>query len=87
MAWSTLSQIINDRRSPRLENVEAIARALGTTVAYLIGETENPAPNLNAGEPLPDVLTWSAQLRALDPAQRQRALQTIANILELAAGH
>ena len=48
LAWSTLSQIINGHRSPRLENVVAIAQALETTVAYLIGETLNPAPHLCA---------------------------------------
>ena len=46
LAWSSLSQIINGRRSPRLENAEAIARALNTTVAYLIGEVDDPAPRL-----------------------------------------
>lgn len=77
MAWSTLSQIINDRRSPRLDNVEAIARALDTTVAYLIGETANPAPELDAGEPLPEVRTWSERLRAMAPGQRAKFVQGV----------
>ncbi len=47
LAWSSLSQIINGRRSPRLENAEAIARALNTTVAYLIEEVDDPAPVLD----------------------------------------
>lgn len=56
MASSTLSQIKNNRRAARLDNVEAIAHALDTTVAYLIGETDDPAPQLGAGEPLPALL-------------------------------
>lgn len=47
LAWSSLSQIINGRRSPRLENAEAIARALNTTVAYLIEEVDDPSPRLD----------------------------------------
>jgi transcriptional regulator with XRE-family HTH domain len=43
MAKSTLLEIINpSARVPRIDNVIAIARALDTTVAYLIGETSDP---------------------------------------------
>lgn len=35
-AWTTLSRAINGKTSPTLITLEAIARALNTTVAYLI---------------------------------------------------
>lgn len=44
MNRSALRQILNGRvKSPRIDNVAAIARVLGTTVQYLLGETDDPA--------------------------------------------
>lgn len=42
LAQSSLSQIINARRNPKLDNVEALSEALDTTVSYLIGQTDDP---------------------------------------------
>lgn len=86
MAWSSLSQIINNRRSPRLENVEAIARALNTTVAYLIGEVDDPSPTLAASDPLPAVRAWSDRLRALSADQQVKTVRMIESVLEIAEG-
>ena len=86
LASSSLSQIKNDRRSPRLENIEIIAHALSTTVAYLIGEVDDPAPQLGAGEPLPEVRAWSDRLKAMAAGQRTLAIQTIEGVLAVAEG-
>lgn len=81
-AWQTLSLIVNGKRYPRLDTLEAIAQGLSTTVAYLIGETANPAPDLDAGQPLPEVLTWSERLRRLSPAARAKFIQGTEAMLE-----
>lgn len=83
LSRSSLYEVLRGERSPTLEMVGAIAHALGTTIAYLIGETDNPAPDLDAGQPLPEIVNWSARLRAL-PAD-QRALTIRAMELVLAA--
>ncbi len=59
-AWRTLSQVINGKHSPTLDTIESIAQGLGTTIAYLIGEVDDPAPELGASDPLPEVRAWSA---------------------------
>ncbi|MCX6786857.1 MAG: helix-turn-helix transcriptional regulator [Candidatus Kaiserbacteria bacterium] len=43
-AWQTLSLVVNGKRYPRLDTLDAIARGLDTTIAYLIGEIADPAP-------------------------------------------
>jgi len=82
---STLSEIINNKSegSPTLDVAEAIAHALGTTVAYLIGEVDDPAPELGAGDPLPEVRAWSDRLRGMEAGQR--ALTVRAMEMTLAA--
>ncbi len=87
LAWSSLSQIINDRRSPRLENVEAIAHALETTIAYLIGETDDPAPVLGAGEPLPEVRAWSDRLRRLEDGRCVLTMRAMEAVLAAVEAH
>jgi transcriptional regulator with XRE-family HTH domain len=88
LSSSTLSEIINNKSkgSQTLDVAEAIAHALGTTVAYLIGEVDDPAPILGAGEPLPEVRAWSDRLKAMAAGQRTLAIQTIEGVLAVAEG-
>ena len=86
MAASSLSQIKNDRRSPRLDNLEALAHALGTTVAYLIGEVDDPAPQLGASEPLPAVRVWSERLKAMEAGQRALTIRAMEATLAAVEG-
>ena len=65
MAWSTLSTIVNGKRDPSLSNVEAVAQALETTVAYLIGETDNSESGIDADRIIPEVRNWSWRLLTL----------------------
>jgi hypothetical protein len=74
-AWKTLSKAINGRTSPTLGTLDAIASTLNTTVAYLIGEVDDPSPELGVGDPLPEVRAWSDRLRALPPDQRAKFVQ------------
>lgn len=46
-AWQTLSLVVNGKRYPRLDTLDAIAQGCETTVAYLIGEVDDPAPVLD----------------------------------------
>lgn len=46
-AWQTLSLAVNGKRYPRLDTLDAIAQGCETTVAYLIGEVDDPAPRLD----------------------------------------
>jgi transcriptional regulator with XRE-family HTH domain len=43
ISYSTIWQVINNRREPTFDVVQAIAAALNTTVGYIIGESENPS--------------------------------------------
>jgi hypothetical protein len=68
-AWQTLSLVVNGKRYPRLDTLDAIAQGLGTTIAYLIGEVDDPSPAIGS-EVLPEVIGWSERLRALEEGQR-----------------
>jgi hypothetical protein len=76
-AWQTLSLIVNGKRWPRLDTLDAIAQGLETTIAYLIGEINDPAPQPCAGEPLPEVRSWSDRLKALSAGQRVALTQAM----------
>ena len=52
---STLSQKLHGRRRWYLMEVARVAEALGTTVAYLIGEDDDPKP----GPPNSDAIEWA----------------------------
>jgi len=81
LAKTSLLRIINDQVSPRLENVEAIAHALNTTVAYLIGETDDPALQPQAGTILPVAHVWSDRLKNLEEGQRELTIQAMELVL------
>lgn len=84
MAWSTMIQIVNGHRDPRLESLMPIARALNTTVSYLIGEIEDPSPVPNLGDTLPITRSWSDRLSRLPADDRQDAIETMEKILSFA---
>ncbi len=44
LAKTTLHGYESGRREPDLNTLQKLANALGTTVAYLIGDTEDPRP-------------------------------------------
>ena len=81
---STVYDAINDQRSPTLEVVSVIARALGTTIAYLVGEVDDPSSTLSNDDILPDVRDWSVRLKALPPDRQARAIRLISDIVTLA---
>lgn len=51
----TLYNYENGKRVPTLEILIRVARALGTSVAYLVEETDDPAPPLKAQRPAIDL--------------------------------
>ena len=55
MAQPTLSMKLHGKRRWYLEEVLEVADALGTTVAYLTGETEDPRPYVEAV----DAVEWA----------------------------
>lgn len=54
---STVSQWESGKRRPDLETLQRLARFYNTTIAYLVGETDNPSPT-----PQPDSGDAGAQL-------------------------
>lgn len=42
---ATVNAYLNDESEPNVERLQAIARAINTTAAYLIGDIDNPAPD------------------------------------------
>jgi transcriptional regulator with XRE-family HTH domain len=65
LSWSSLSEVVNGRRSPTLKMLEAIAQTLETSVGYLTGETENPAS--------PAITTFTVAPKALGLAEARAA--------------
>lgn len=91
MAKTTLHGYETERREPDLKTLQKIARYYGTSMAYLVGETDDPrpptkveaaAPNREAGvkdgDPLPPDLQLyieKAIFRALDKWERKKDAQ------------
>ena len=85
LSRSTLYEALNNQRSPSLDVTGAIARALDTTVAYLIGETDDPAPKLNAREPLPAVRDWAERLRWMTAERQALTVRAMEAVMRLAS--
>lgn len=54
VSMQTIFRWENGQRSPRAEDLARLAAALNTTVAYLSGETDDPARSAPAEQPLPE---------------------------------
>ena len=52
----------NDKAKPDTETIIKIAHALNTTVAYLLGETDNPAPNTSTNGQIQMVLNMAKKM-------------------------
>lgn len=46
---ATLANYESGRREPDLETIQRLAQALGTSMSYLVGETEDPSPPPQVG--------------------------------------
>ena len=66
----------NGDRSPSFQTISFMAGVLGTSVAYLTGETDDPAPDaitIKAQEE-PDLFLLAEAFRSGDSAMRERLL-------------
>ena len=66
----------NGDRSPSFQTISFMAGVLGTSVAYLTGETDDPAPDAITirAEEEPDLFSLAEAFRSGDPAMRERLL-------------
>lgn len=87
LSWSSLQDTIRGNRNPSLDMTGAIAKALETTVGYLVGETDDPAAT--RGEvslPEQDIAPLMARLKRLEPAERELVRAIFEEILKLVSG-
>ena len=62
-------------------HLHKIARALGTTPAYLSGETEDPASDAPDAHLSPEEMDWLGLLRGLDGKDRSAVLQIMRSLV------
>lgn len=83
-SWKTLSQSVNGKTSPTLGTLDVIAQGLSTTVAYLIGEIDDPSPVVVDRAELPLAAHgWGSRLAGLSPERRRMALDSMEDVLTL----
>lgn len=77
IAKTTLHGYESGRREPDLATLQKLARVYNTSVAYLIGETDDPSPPRGVGI----LAAWSPSgYEELTPEQREEVMDFIAYI-------
>ncbi|SRR5258708_5740978 len=81
---STISQLERGEQSPTVRSLVNLAQALGTSMEWLLGLSENASPDINHVEDLDDLEREAvAILRSSDPARRKQLISVFRAIVLL----